>query len=286
MHMARDMRTALVGLGVAVAATSGCGGSALSPMTIDEVPARFQAAECRLTVTCGIYPDEASCEQALPIAAAAQAVVAAVKRGTMTFDGTLATQCLSELGVDCTNQDPPICEQVFQGRVAAGGSCVLDGECMGGGPCMKPQDCTDSCCAGTCGPAKLPVGGDCSQDISLCARGSHCESPGTCVADVPVPAPATGASCDPTGSAACARSDDYCDAAAMKCTWRRPVGAACATSNECLDEAFCGSNGACVARAGVGAACGGASGTQCLSLLDCESGVCTVFLKPSPSCGP
>jgi len=306
------MGSPLVGLGV-ILVVGGCGGgTGLGPMTIDELPARYQAAECRVLVMCGEFPDRASCEQTFPLAEIAIPAVDAVKRGTMTFDGTAASECLSQIGADCSNPDPPACDQLFQGHVAAGGTCTMTGECVGGGQCGKPVGCMDACCAGTCGPARIALGGDCSGGTSECVKGSHCDG-GTCAADLPAGAScangvpcaepavcnyiadnpdsntcvlpaASGAACDPTHYMACARSDEYCDTGKLTCTKKRPLGAACSAAIPCINYGDC-QNGVCGARVGVGAACDDAAGGRCLSLLDCVDGVCTAVFTPAPSCG-
>jgi len=275
-------------------------------MTIDELPARAQAALCQTAVTCGGYPDEATCVDLFPGEVVFKPIVDAVKRGTLAFDGALMSACLNEMNAECQRNapEPPACAQALQGRVAAGGACVSGAECIGGGTCAKPESCNTDylCCAGTCGPPRVGVGGDCSQTLSMCQEGATCMG-GVCVADAAAGAPCSstticarpafcrnsggdsgtcvlpapsGAACDPTEALGCARSDEYCEITTSVCTKSHPPGAACTSDDMCVEYAFC-QNGACVAPT-AGAACDYAAGAKCMDGLACTGGVCT---KPS-----
>jgi hypothetical protein len=297
------MRTTLVLAGVV--AIGGCGGNGGS-IPIDELPGRVEATYCRVLVSCSYMPDEATCREAFDLAGGMGTTVAAVKRGTATYDGQLAAQCLGAFPSDCTARPelPFNCSDMLMGTVPAGGSCVQGIECAGRAECMKPPGCGDACCVGSCADHPMscatacpdgttcdgsacvptsPVGASCTTS-SACTPPALCSFPvGSWEGGVCASPAASGAACDPTRTLTCVRPDDYCDTTTGTCTRRHAAGAACSSSDECAGDAPCKA-GTCVAASSVGGPCGDDVHT-CLGMLVCSGGVCAA--PPAPAvCSP
>lgn len=296
---------------LAVGVVAGCDSNGAIP--IDEIPASVEATLCREAVTCGGGPDQAACEAAYFVSEdnSLKALVAAVKRGTIVYDGHRARECLDEYGRDCIQNlgAPPACDETFRGTVAEGGPCQVRQECLSG---QCEQSCGNACCVGTCvaGPGKIMVGGDCTATGSVCLTGAHCKS-GQCVVDLPIGAacaagdvcrrpgqctagaggsgaclapPVEGAACA-ASSSACLRNDDYCDPVAQKCLKRKPAGAACAGDNgECAAFAPC-VNGVCTPPPTLGQPCTANGPIGCYGELECTNGVCVAPSAPN-QCPP
>src|SRR4051794_33123003 len=118
-------------IGIAIAS---CGGNEIS---LAELPARLIDIECGASVTCGTYPDEATCRAVID--PSLDQLQAEGKAGRVKVDAERAASCLdriaSALG-SCRLSDrlisapPPSCEQVFVGTVPAGGLCLHGEECV------------------------------------------------------------------------------------------------------------------------------------------------------------
>jgi hypothetical protein len=200
------------------------------------------------------------------------------------------------------------CDATFEGTVAEGGACVINEECVGNGDCVTDPTCTMACCVGTCGPPETPpvlveIGGDCA--VNDCVAGAYCHddfAAGTtiCAAEVASggacedfdacaapnfcnfdfqtgmgtcqPLPDTGEACVVDGGLPCDHQDDYCNTTTMVCTRRGGAGAACTSSNECLDYTECDGT-ACIAQPVSGEACTDV-GPSCLGDLECNAGTC------------
>jgi hypothetical protein len=204
---------------------------------------------------------------------------AAVGRGTATWDGTLAGNCLGALGsASCDAMasgafiiENPECDQLLQGTVAASGACHIDGECSGGW-------CDSSAsCPGTC-VAYVARDGACNAMTAPCAPADECD-PATsrCVAAVPETLAARGQACNVEIGPACAY-DLYCDAAGT-CQPGRGESESCATApSSCGAGLYClESDGSChapVLATALGAQCGDAILTMCdpLESLYCDEG--------------
>ena len=306
----RLVALALATLGVPLA---GCGGGSGSAIPIDQLAAEVRAANCRAAAACGDAPSQATCEAALFLTrdSVINGTIAAVKRGTVVYDGDLARQCLDGLGENCVAAlgAPPSCAEAFRGKVAPGGACQVSLECVSG-QCDAP--CAGGCCAGVCaaGPAKVSLGGACAAGSESCVAGAYCKS-GTCVANL-----AVGATCDdgeicrqparcsatPGGTGVCAAGaerggacgflvnfpclsrEDYCDPTMLVCLQSRPVGAAC-VDMECVGFAHC-VNGMCTAYPTLGQACDPVNGLRCFGDLDCDGTVCATVTPPPDACAP
>ena len=302
------------------AGVAGCDGNNSIP--IDELSARVDERVCAFATACGTVPDQASCNAVTSFATDAQlaTLVAAVKRGTIAYDGALADQCLSEFGTGCTVSfgQSPACRDTFHGLVAPGGVCVLSEECSGNGTCLQ-AGCVSACCPGVCsaGTTPIPIGGNCAtlpgQCVSdaycnggvcaaklaagmACTGADACQSPGNCVLGSPGSGIRTGVCTLPgdTGAACrsgdasplCLRITDYCDTVTNVCVKRKAPGGSCATSDlECVPYARC-VDGICKSRPIAGEACDPSLATGCLGNLRCTAGVCAVAPATGVVCTP
>lgn len=303
-------------LTVAGSALTGCGSSDSLP--IDELPAELEQRVCARAVACSGAESQTTCESTIFFAEdpGVQTLVAAVKRGTVNYDGQSARTCLDAYTTDCADLvEPAACDKVFHGNVAAGGACVVSAECAGGGRCLEPDTCTVSCCVGTCeavaGPAA--VGAACDSLASTpCVDGAFCSNDGICTARRPVGAAcsgsrdecldpavclyhpdgspetctvistAPGAACDPGANFGCGREDETCNATTLRCTKRALPGAACDGYDDCVGYATCDTAaGTCKVRPKLGEACDNNAQIWCLGSLACVNGVCA-----EPTLGP
>jgi hypothetical protein len=311
-HDPRHSSVRLVALVLAVLGgpLAGCGGGSAIP--IDDLAASVTAADCRAAAACGDAPSQATCEASISLTRnpSLTALVAAVKRGTVVYDGDLARQCLDGLGQSCVAAlgAPPSCAEAFHGTVAPGGACQVSYECISG-VCNAP--CVSGCCVGSCaaGAAKVSVGGACAPGGGSCVDGAFCKG-GTCVADLAIGAPcspddvcqqparcsattggtgvctagaARGEACGFILNYPCVSREDYCDPTTLVCLQKKPPGAACSGS-ECVGFASC-LNGICTAHPTVGQACGGVGSLSCLGDTACVGGVC-VAADPQDACTP
>lgn len=289
---------------------AGCGGGSAIP--IDDLAASVRAADCRAAAECGDVPSQATCEASVSVTRdpALTAVVAAVKRGTVVYDGDKARQCLDGLGQSCVAAlgALPSCAETFHGTVAPGGACQVSYECISG-VCNAP--CVSGCCVGSCaaGAAKVSVGGACAPGGGSCVDGAFCKG-ATCVADLAIGATCSpddvcqqpalcsattggtgvctagadrGGACGFTMNYPCLSREDYCDPTTLVCLQKKPPGAACSGS-ECVGFASC-LNGICTAHPTVGQACGANGSLSCLGDTACVGGVC-VAAAPQDTCTP
>jgi len=180
----------------------GCGGGegAVAPVPLAELQARITAAACDLNVRCGLFADEASCEQAT---SSQLQVFADVDAGKTQYDGEAAARCLAgvaALGCSYSGQAslPAVrrqCAGMFKGTVPNGGAC------LGGQECVS-QSCNTgacnglACCAGVC-QAEVLAGGDCRPTGSVCAEGLFCHFVSSGSGDVCAPLVAAGQMCNP-----------------------------------------------------------------------------------------
>jgi hypothetical protein len=128
-------------------------------------------------------------------------LLAAVDRGTTSYDGEAAAACIDWVaGGACSRSMTSLaCELTFAGTLADGDSCYLDRECGTGGYCVGCAP--DECCKGTCsipGEAGEPCPDErwgCAPGL-LCDAGTCIEAPATCFADADC---AEGLHCAETG---------------------------------------------------------------------------------------
>ena len=291
-------------------ATGGEGGNAQIPL--EELSSRSEGAICAYAVRCGIFPDVETCQGTIY---ARLQVFADVGSGKVLYDGQAAAACVDwyaqrGCAVSDLETPSPACALVFTGTLPEGSACLANNQCLSDS-CNRAACGPDACCAGTC---QLPVvvGGDCSRDGQICARGAFCKSDATgthasCAPRVPsgqvcdssdvcvagqfcnidplagtgvcAAAPREGEAC-PT--AFCGSITDTCDLNTSLCAAKRPIGAPCLTDRSCVNYARCApETSTCVARVRGGGAC--TTSADCIVGLPCEAGTC-VSPQDVPAC--
>lgn len=158
---------------------------------------------------------------------------------------------------------------VCTARVAHGGACMSDGECVTGAFCSAANICE-----------QIPnAGAPCTK---VCNTGLVCAG-GICV---PQPAPAAdGAICDGTTCAGacsvCRPEHDGDPQSQFKCLPRGPDGSPCASDDSCLSGLYCRSiTGHCEKLLAGGAACSDPS-VKCQGNFECDGQTCV----PLPGLG-
>ena len=194
------MRIALLMIGL-VACSNDDSGGPFAP--IDKLDAVYQQSYCQRLVTCGEFPDLATCLSAniggFPVQLSAPAansdVVAAVLAGLVIYNGTKMQACIDALAAtscDPTSREaripPAVCTETLRGTVAGGGMCHLSAECISQ-MCNVPV-CESGCCAGTCvgdtppvtTTGTIAVGEPCDfETLDPCVDGAFCrEGVGIC----------------------------------------------------------------------------------------------------------
>jgi hypothetical protein len=201
-------------LGVASACGGGGGGGG-GDVTIDKAPSELAAAICGHVFQCcdeqerGFLsaslmtpiPDEASCTTAFTgkFGGGFTDVQASVTAGRVQYHADKAGACIDHIdAASCGGLgflDTDLCNQAFEGTVAAGGKCAIDEDCAGG----FCKGATDGNVDGTC--VATPKTGEACPDQE-CADGSFCNNDGMCAALV-----ANGGAC--TGNDEC--QSNHCD---------------------------------------------------------------------------
>ena len=197
--------------------------------------------------------------------------------------GTLAAQsgtfCCAAFATACDNLSPCCagleCDPSGQCRVAAGGSCTGDLECVTGAHCLSNRCCShysasctadDECCSGSCGRTWAgscdcaPAYDTCGRDADCCSFQSAAWNDPTCGASAPVGAnrccPAPGDPCQ--DAAECCQSGDVCVV---------PIGGSTAVCCQ-PNGAVCTQSGACCSGTCIGTCCL-ALGDPCSVPADC-----------------
>ena len=243
------------------------------PVAIDDLGSRVVDAVCQQYVRCGVFTNQSFCAATFRIHE--QDIVAAVKDGTVKYDGGKAADCLAAFSADTCDPtthearvEPQACKDTFKGTVADGGACEVNEQCVS--QSCNLQSCSMACCPGTCAPtpaAPAAIGQPCT---GACADGAFCKS-GTCAALL-----AAGTTC---------QSDSDCDyglacvgaTGAEKCAAAPSAGQACvshygsSTPSSCIVEGLTCDTTAmkCVAFLDSGATCS-AQGPQCKQDLACD----------------
>jgi hypothetical protein len=208
----------------------GCGGSSGSGgVSIDQFANQLAQALCAQNFKCcdaseltGKTMADCVSTNGLLLGVLTSSISSSQSMGRASYSAPEAGACITAIrgltcddwkkGVPVNNQ--PTCADFITPKVASGGACQQDFECVGGGTCVgadsgsngnPPMD-------GVCTPAdpEAAVGESCA--TASCASGSYCD-PATSTCKVQKGA---GETCDPNGFAnECANT---CDVNTSKCT--------------------------------------------------------------------
>lgn len=294
---------------LSVAIAAGC----TNAIPLEQLPAETAAVLCANSSAClgrlATQVDVAgSCESAYEGFVANTTIPlwqAAIERGTMTYDGAAAANCLDEvraLGCDvATAAEPASCRERAVGTIPLGEPCSLSEECAGDAYC-NGASCPEE--PGTC-TARHAVGEDCSSD-EHCREGLDCDREGVCRA----PANMSGGSCGGASGLSCPL-DEACvitssDGTGTCRPYRelltRSLGEACdpSTYDLCSPELSCARVSAsgglpsfeCVAVASSGASCFFAIPDMCPAGEHCTAdplsgmeGTCQALPQANEPCG-
>jgi hypothetical protein len=219
-------------------ASIGCGDSGV---TLAKLPAARAQAVCAQNFKCcsaADLMDEADVDTGEPITqqqcvmnikgAWELAVIPSISdgqaKGRVTYDQAKAEACIAAIkAMSCDDwnnglKQPPECAQAFVAKVAAGGKCGSDFDCVDG-VCVGADSSTTPPTDGVC-QAKVAAGAAC-MSIDLisdnCADGSYCGPGDVCVAKKP-------------GGTACGGDDecgsDNCNTTAGTCSGYLTCGVA------------------------------------------------------------
>jgi hypothetical protein len=190
----------------------GCGGSSSAPggpVALSALPARWAQVICDQNFKCAsaadiMYQGATKSDCVMTNQQAWEFITSSVQdgqqKGRVAYDAALMGTCLSKLAAESCDEwvtglaHPDECTSAFTGKVAAGGACQIDFECVGG------------TCEGVDDSGATPKDGACRTKV---AAGAACVSGDKCA------------------------GDNYCDDTAMMCVAKKPGGAACTTSDEC-----------------------------------------------------
>lgn len=183
---------------------AGCGGG--SSVTLDQLPAAYSKAVCDQNFKCSLAEDigektKQDCldEMSSGLTFLLPTLRDSVQKGRSTYDAAQAGTCISSISALSCEQwrtglaEPAGCKDLFVPKVAVGGTCGGDSECIGG-TCEGEDILSDP-----------PTDGVCQAEV-LVAHGAACAIGDTC----------------PDG--------DYCDGT---CKAKKAGGEACQTSDEC-----------------------------------------------------
>ena len=275
-----------------------------SGISLADLPAVAQSAECAYLVRCELFPTVSVCMQTTQTETTYMLTMAnAVSAGNATYDPVLAKTCLDAFtnrtcnftGVHADPNDP--CNHIFTGKVAVGGTCFEPDECMGGGQCQYPSGCDPQtmCCAGACQapPTQVGLNQPC-QSSQQCMNGLYCRN---------VTSPPT---CQPLFTQAGQNCDTFDSCAdPMVCNTNAPAGVPktcyvppaegqpCQPNAPvpCLDNRdYCDTSGAqpiCSRDVPVGQACmSGTAQRRCVAYATCTNGACTQNPGLNQNCTP
>jgi hypothetical protein len=297
---------------MAIAVLCACGGD--DGISASDYAEAIEDANCDWLMECGFIKERAACTDSWFSTTGLETLVGGTKDGTVSYDESAAAACADEVrDADCnftglrSGLDGE-CQDVFEGKVAVGGSCYFSDECEGEAACLLiDNNCEMACCPGTCTawpvladgqPCDGSIPGRCGNASycggtplicrALVGEGQPCEDFGACqdpmLCNIFVASPvclrpvATGETCRLDALLPCIDYRDACDPATLKCVRSPAIGEACIPDGiPCQGFAYCSAN-VCTQNPGAGGACN--SDVRCLQDLECIGGVCTAPMAP------
>jgi len=276
--------------------------SAAAP-TVGDYERATLSALCHYYSLCGVFSasQEASCDRVLAAQVEAgksvYSVDEALAAGRLVFDPAAAQACTASVAAaHCDTEsrlalgevfvnpqtgaavllDPYTltnapCAGVLKGRVAPGGSCKADGECVAGW--CDNHDVPG--CLGTCTPFAT---GDCTGQ--RCPPGDYCD-PGQnrCVALAAPVTHALGEGCTVQYGLDDCDLGLYCDPTHV-CADRLTAGVVCSSPSQCADGLWCSSGGVCTPFSDIGQAC-----DVCAGDAACVAQKCALVGQAGDDCG-
>jgi hypothetical protein len=284
---------------------------AATGVPLSDFSAQLDHAYCDLDVRCRFAVSVDACLQGQTEYNPIPQLVAVVAAGRADYHADLAQPCLDAIAAsDCSlttlTTMSEACSAVFTAKVALGGTCFADEECLSE---LCTRGCNaGTCCAGSCdanpyGPpgatcnttddcdyqgycpasstgvatcvARLEEGAACEAGSDTCQFGLTCD--GTCKR-----LPAHGESCMAGVFLPCSDVNDLCDPATAKCVARPLPGEACNADQgvDCVNYARCVID-TCVALALEGEDC---AHNECYRGLTCGPDTKCVKRPADPIC--
>jgi hypothetical protein len=177
------MRVSSYGIAV-LFALAGCGGG--SSVTLEQLPAAYAGALCDQNFKCASAADimgrtKQDCLDTNTgiLQLIVPAMRDSVSKGRSTYDAEKAGACITALrNLSCDDWvkgtvEPPACEGVTAPKVAIGGACGGDGDCVGG-YCDGADTTTTPPTDGTC-KATVAIGAACTA-TDTCADDGVCDA--------------------------------------------------------------------------------------------------------------
>jgi hypothetical protein len=213
------MRTGAALLAVSIGLSAGCGGGAggggggaggAGAVSLAQLPMLMAQTICDQNFKCASATDimgrlESDCVNTN--LTSWQFVVGSIgdgqTAGRLTYNPAMMGTCLAKLAAEsCADwtsglDRPAECTAAVAGKVAVGGACDSDFECIGGH------------CDGADDSSTPPTDGACVANL---AHGAACTVNDTCV------------------------TTDYCEDSTMTCAAKEPGGAACVSDDECTNS--------------------------------------------------
>jgi MYXO-CTERM domain-containing protein len=193
-------------IGLVAAGCGGGSGSSGGPVSLDQFPAAYAQAICDQNFKCASADDimgrtKQDCldTNLSGLQFLSPQLRASVQKGRLGYDAAQMGTCIASLrGMSCADWtsglvEPAGCKDAFVPKVAVGGACTQDGECIGG------------TCDGADTSKMPPTDGMCVAETKI-AHGAACGIADTCV------------------------DGDYCDGT---CKTHKAGGEPCTSSDEC-----------------------------------------------------
>jgi hypothetical protein len=204
---------------------AGTGGAGIGgPVSLEALPAAYAKAVCDQNFKCSKAEDigEKTKQDCLDNLTSGFLFVlpqirAAQTKNRLTYDGAKMATCISGLeALSCADWNtglaqPAGCNDAFIPRVAVGGACLNDAECIGG-TCENADSLADPPVDGACRAQKMVAHGEACAIEDKCPTGDYCD--GTCKSEKP-----SGDACT---------SDDECGYSCNQTTKKCSTYAGCA----------------------------------------------------------